>query len=826
MIIGGGVTGIAAANFMSDFDISVHIVEKQDRLGGHAATWACMATDSCVNCGACLSIEAVEQALNRQNITVHLNTGILKIDKSENGFDVTLKSGEKFSVQKIIAATGFSPFDPQQIGSYHMDQSQKLITTATFNSLLKNDTLGDYLAGEPAPEIAFIQCVGSRNRKIGNDYCSQVCCKISMRQANKLMHINPDARITIFYMDLQVIGKEVRSFYKNLSQNIALVQGVPAEILENPDNRKLKIVTENREDMSRVAREFDMAVLSVGMEPSETMTETTAMLDLTPDSWGFFNTGQSLLAEDVYVCGCARTPTDILSAMQDGRITAGKVIAELGLSVDYAVAGEGSAKQLTVAVLGEGGQAVATAKAMAAYGYKTFLIGVDAPGIGSTNLSPMGDASIMQVSGTVGNFNIYCESGGKRHNLSCNAIIAAYEPDRVDMHPDFSSENIIGTEAFSALLSTDLDKCPNEIAILLDYYGPERKQWARMALEDALKAKSAGKNVSIIANKMLVHKAEGQRLYDKARKQGVTFLRYETPGDVRIEKTDSGIALTLKEATLPSSIDIHIECALLVLPPAIEAPADFAQKAAVLRERIDMEGFLQSPNARHRLVKSPRRGIFFVGSGHDETDFDDLKQEIEEIHTFLKTQALDMPDVDTGVTINEKMCAQCLTCYRICPHGAIILNEKMKPRIEPDACFSCHLCVANCPAYAIESETYAKTEMAEMVEKDRAVVFACERSAWLAASGTSMPENVKLVKIPCTCRMNIDVILKALLKGATKIIIAGCYEGNCRSMEGAREAALGVRQVRKIPGMDETKVVFTPIAANEPGKFARIVSKA
>lgn len=826
LIMGGGVAGMAAAQLLADFDVSVHVVEKRERLGGHAAMWACMATDACMNCGACLSIEMADQVAGRQAITTHLGTGVLKIQKSENGFDATLENGEHIVVQKIIDATGFAPFDPALIASYHTDRLKNVITTADMNALLKDEALEARLSDNPAPEIAFIQCVGSRNRKLGKDYCSQVCCKVSMRQANKLLHLNPDARITVFYMDLQIVGKEIRSFYEGLSKKVSLVQGVPAEILENSENGKLRIISEDRDDLSRIAREFDLIVLSVGMESAEKTVETSGIPGCTPNGWGFFNTEDAQLAGDVYAAGCARTPGDIMSSMQDGRIAAGRVIEDLDLSRTDGLSGNDGEQQLSVAVFGQAGQAVATASAMAAHGFKTFLLGADSPGDASGALNSLGDARILQVAGTAGNFRIHYQSGSKGYYLTCGAIIAAYDPEFDETDAGVSAKNILTPEAFSLIISGRPGECADDIVILLDYNGPEYKRWARMALKDAITARSAEKNVSVIANKMLVHKAEGQRLYDAARKAGVAFLRYESPADITIQETEKGYSLTVKEATLPSSLDVQLECGCLVLPPKRKAPAHAGESAALLRERQDREGFFQAPNVRHRLTASPRKGIFFAGAGHDETDTDDLKAEIADIETLLKTQVFAKADVDTGVVINEKMCAQCLTCYRICPHRAIVLTEKMKPRIVPDACFSCHLCVANCPAYAINTEAFANDAMVEAAQKDRTTVFACERSAWLAAAEATPPDTVDVVKIPCACRLSTEVILNAMLKGASKIIIAGCYDGNCRSMEGAREAGQGVQQACAVPGVDKAKVVFAPVAANESRKFERIVSKA
>jgi heterodisulfide reductase subunit A len=195
---------------------------------------------------------------------------------------------------------------------------------------------------------------------------------------------------------------------------------------------------------------------------------------------------------------------------------------------------------------------------------------------------------------------------------------------------------------------------------------------------------------------------------------------------------------------------------------------------------------------------------------------------------------LDLPRKETGVLINEKRCAKCLTCYRICPHGAIILNEKMRPQIMEDACFSCHLCVSNCPAYAIESAEFTNDQIAGQVadqtagpsEKDPVVIFACERSAALAADKSVLPENTRLIALPCACRISGDMILKAMINGASKIIVSGCHEGNCRSMTGSATARIEIDAVNQMPGIAPGRILWEPVAANEPRKFQRIISRA
>ncbi|MCA1784955.1 MAG: hydrogenase iron-sulfur subunit, partial [Desulfobacteraceae bacterium] len=250
---------------------------------------------------------------------------------------------------------------------------------------------------------------------------------------------------------------------------------------------------------------------------------------------------------------------------------------------------------------------------------------------------------------------------------------------------------------------------------------------------------------------------------------------------------------------------------------------DFTNTAGLLQQRLDREGFLQSPNVRHRLTQSPRKGIYFAGTCHDEVDDTDLAAELNDIMTDIDFTG---PAPDHGVEVNQKKCAQCLTCLRICPHHAIVLNDKARPEIVADACFGCHLCVANCPAFAITSETFSTDQVADQVQKDRVVILACQRSAALAAGPLNLGDHIQLIPVPCACRTSTNLVLKSLINGAQKVIVAGCHEDNCLSMDGSTTAQREVAQVLAMPGITPDKVSWHPMAANETQTFARILSDA
>ncbi len=687
---------------------------------------------------------------------------------------------------RIILATGFTPFDPSVLPSLQFDQHDKVITTAQLNQMLKAESVTDFLGNAPQPKIAFIQCAGSRNRKIDRNFCSQVCCKISLRHSDKLLHLLPDADITLFHMDLQTIGKETRCLAAELSTRMSLAQGVPAEILTDPDTDRLRVIVEDPDSGTRVARTYDLVVLSIGMSPSEELNRLTRQLNVRPNQWGFFNTPDVSLSDGIFVAGCAAGPKDILSSRQEGWTAAAAVLKELG---------HVPSEKADVLVWGDGPKAETIARTLGNNGHATVCFGQGTAADGLTFMHP---DKILSVDGTAGRFTVRYQQQDERKALTCRAIIAAPEPEYQTVSGQTDLNETLDLTAFA---STPAEQLPEQIVILLDYAAPETKAGSRLALDTAIEARNAGRKITVIMNKMLVHGAQGQQIYDQARKAGITFLRYNAPENIQLQKTDTGFSLTLEEATLPGRI-VTLHCDQLVIPKATLPGPGIDNAARLLRQERDTEGFLQSPNVRHRLTQSPRKGIYFAGPAHDDVDDTDLAAELDGIMADLDFPG---PVQNPGVEINQKKCAQCLTCLRICPHQAVVLNAKDRPKIDPEACFGCHLCVANCPALAIESASCAPDQIAAQFEKGQAVVIACQRSAALAAGPLSLPDPLRLISVPCASRVGMNLLLKLLADGAAKVIVAGCHDGNCRSVTGSTSAKKNWPGCKPCPASPRTK---------------------
>ncbi len=821
LILGGGVAGLSAARALNEKGIGVRLAERLDHLGGKALDWACMATDACQNCGACLAAELADQVSSQDNTEIFTKTELAGLSKGDGCFDAVLEgeSSKSLKVDAVLLATGFSTFDPTGLKSLGYGSIEKVITTADLNELLKTGRIAEKIPEGEAPSIAFIQCVGSRNRKLDRNYCSQVCCKISLRHANKLLHLYPDADISVYHMDLQIVGKEFRTFAEKLSKRAKLVQGVAAEIASNRQEGKVTLFHEDEAVGVRKARHYDLIVLSVGMGACENAGEILSKTGAKPDSWGFLSLDDKDLPEKIYAAGAVRGPMNILNSMEQGRIAADRIARDLGVVFE-------SVGSRPTAVVGGGRDALAISKALADTGRPLVMIDPGKSGdAADTRIETISGANLVSVEGSVGNYTLNVENDEGARKIVAGSIVVATGVSRDKPDRGLFSENIVSLDEFR---SYSEEKIPRKVVFRLDHFGPEHKEDARGVLEAATSLVEKGKNAYVLMRKMLVNGLKGQEIYDAARKAGVKFLRADEKVAPVISDEGKQVKIVYQDEALPG-MEISVLAGLAVVPEKIAPAEGTAELARILGQETDAEGFIQAPNSRHRPVGSPRKGIFFFGNCHDECDEEDLRFEAAAILAGL--DSLDRNGVPTGKAprIFENECIKCLTCLRVCPHAAVMLQKTAKPVIVQEACFECGLCVSNCPAKAIRQEAFSDKDISgENVNADT-FVFACERSAFLAAKEAErldfkLDGKIHVLPVRCAGRVGIENMLAPLLNGAKRVVVAGCHEGNCRSMESGTYAKARVGGLAEDLKMAGDKLTYRPVAANEPDKFRKIVS--
>jgi len=236
-------------------------------------------------------------------------------------FDQTAEDIE-VDVGAIIVATGFQLYDATQKKEYGYGRYPNVITNMDFERLVGADgpTHGKVLRPsdeKPPQKIAFIQCVGSRDKQEGAEYCSRICCMATVKQATMLREKYPDADIYVYYTDMRTPGKGFEEFYqRGREQGIVFIRGKPGEI-EEDENHNLIIISEDIDSGLILRNTLDLAVLACGLRPPEGIDQLARMLHLSRSPDGFIMEAHPKLrpAETaipgVLLAGCVQFPKDI-----------------------------------------------------------------------------------------------------------------------------------------------------------------------------------------------------------------------------------------------------------------------------------------------------------------------------------------------------------------------------------------------------------------------------------------------------------------------------------------------------------------------------------
>ena len=229
----------------------------------------------------------------------------------------------ELDIGTIIVATGYDQFDANEKLEYGYADNSNVITGLEIERMINasGPTEGHVLKpsdGKHPKSVAFVLCVGSRDEKVGNEYCSRVCCMHSMKNAQLIKDHEPDTEVTIYYMDIRAFGKGFEEFYKRSQEKygIKFVRGRPAAILGNPD----ETLTVRAEDslLGKVTEyNYDMVVLAAGLVPPAGANELRQTIGLSKSADGFLMEAHpklrpvDTLTEGVFLAGVSQGPKDI-----------------------------------------------------------------------------------------------------------------------------------------------------------------------------------------------------------------------------------------------------------------------------------------------------------------------------------------------------------------------------------------------------------------------------------------------------------------------------------------------------------------------------------
>ncbi|MGB9777302.1 MAG: CoB--CoM heterodisulfide reductase iron-sulfur subunit A family protein [Anaerolineae bacterium] len=331
LVVGGGVAGMVAALDIADAGFPVHLVEASDHLGGRVAELNRTFPD--LEPVAEWLPALVDRVQRHPNITVYLNSRVTHITGFVGNFEATVNGvGEPLKVGAIVIATGYNVFDPRRKPEFGYGVYPQVVTTLELEHRLASGDLA--VNGKTPKDVVFVKCVGSRDQQLGRPYCSRVCCMISAKQAQLVRQALPDARVTVFYMDVRTFGKRGEEFYDEARRaGVRYRRGNVSEIYRRGDRVVVRV--EDTLLGRTLEHEADLVVLAVGMEPRPEAAEIAALLKLPRSADGFFLEAHPKLrpvdtaVDGVFLAGCCQAPKDIPETVAQAKAAAASALIPL-----------------------------------------------------------------------------------------------------------------------------------------------------------------------------------------------------------------------------------------------------------------------------------------------------------------------------------------------------------------------------------------------------------------------------------------------------------------------------------------------------------------
>ncbi len=328
LVVGGGVSGMTAALSLARQGYPVDLVEKTDSFGGNALTlYSTHKGEKVVT----FVKELVDEFTSENLITIHENSSITGVDGFIGNFKTEVTKGtSKETIEHGVAvfATGAKEYKPDE---YLYGKHKAVLTHSEMDQLFQND--------DPrlvkTQNVAFIQCVGSRNEE--HPYCSKVCCTHTVESALEIKRRNPDAEIYVFYRDMRTYGAREDLYRKARSEGVLFIRYSKDEkpvVTADGDG----VAIEFRDpilDRKLIARADILCLATAIVSHKDHAMAQFFKVPIDADGW-FLEAHQKLKPVDfandgVFLCGMAHYPKPIDESIAQAQAAASRALTVLSM---------------------------------------------------------------------------------------------------------------------------------------------------------------------------------------------------------------------------------------------------------------------------------------------------------------------------------------------------------------------------------------------------------------------------------------------------------------------------------------------------------------
>jgi|GEM_PF-3229861 len=726
LIVGGGVSGLVAAEMLKNLGAEVTLIERKSTLGGILYDLRKQVPGD--NCRFCTVAESAVSCLRvnakrLEGIETLLETELTGVEKGRGGLSVAFKTkngeGKKRNFDAVLLATGTLELrSEEELRDFRYGKEQDVLTGLDFEQLMIDVSNGrKELAradGARIRSVAFIACVGCRNIK--RKYCSATCCSYAMRQFNALKRIVPDSVGKFFFMDIRMQEKMMWLYAKATFENGLVPVRCRVTKIERDD--KGLFLRYETEDGKRESDYFDMFVLMTAQIPDKEALKLFSSAGVRFDDDGFviIRSGNATHAKGIFACGCATGPKSISDSVTDSLSAVADIAEELGLKTSG-----------SVAVLGSCVAGVSVADTLLKLGVKAELIEKKETfdnGLNNTlyaetkkqldrlrkNLMVSDSVrlhfgtSIKSATRLEKGWRIIIEEKQKEEVFDVSAVVLALEGARYNPIESSNGACILSEAQFLKRVN-GIKKIENAALILCDGAFSEKypfcgRECCYNALRTAqeIKKKSPNARIYILMKEMASFGLDERFEFD-ARESGVIFLRYPHNRAVSVKTENGRVAVRYYDTVLHTDREISVDIGVFM---TFLIPDDYSNVERIFGVETDELGFIKESEPKFRPNQTTAPRVFGCGSCV-------RPQSIERMITEAKASAVLAAvtvarDADNErkslSSVSGRRCAVCGLCVEECPVDARFIDVCGKVIVDSTLCVGCGLCVSICPSGA------------------------------------------------------------------------------------------------------------------------------
>jgi heterodisulfide reductase subunit A len=476
----------------------------------------------------------------------------------------------------------------------------------------------------------------------------------------------------------------------------------------------------------------------------------------------------------------------------------------------------------------------------------------------SSNIRVETSTIVKEVNGFIGNFEVTLQKSlNEPEQIKVGTIIVATGAEEfkpAGMYGYGQDAGVLTQLELEQLLKKGELKKPKNV-VMIQCVGARDKDrtycsrtCCTVAVTNALLLKKLYPDVEIsILFRDLQTPGEQEDFYSEARSKFIDFIRYDPDRPPKVaSRPDGKLGVTVRDEYLNAEIEMVSD--LVVLSTPMIQHADGRKAASTLKVPLGADGFFFEAHPKLRPVDFASEGIYVCGTAHGPKN---VTESITQACAAASRAAIPMAlrkvkSEAVKATVDTEVCLGCDSCVVSCVFNAVEASSFGQPHIVEANCRGCGVCAAECSMGAMQLRHYNDQQIVAAIDallKPKKLVspvenfeplilcFACQWCSYGAAdlagvSRIQYPPNIRILRVPCSGRVDVSHLLEAFLNGADGVIVTGCLIGDCHYTDGNLKAKSRVETMKKSMralNMDPERLEIGFASSSEGQKFANMM---